>query len=196
MQDISLCITKGDFVGIIGKNRRKKHTFKLMLGQLKPQSGNVFLNETTKVGYVEQVTISSDNSFPASVLEVVMLGLYNKIGMFKFANKHHKAMAQNALKMVGARGFWKKQLSFLSGGQQQRVIIAKALVSNPDLLILDEPTTGIDAHSEKEFISLLHHLNKGHGKTIVMVTHNFDKLSSANKIYIVEDCKLLERKHV
>lgn len=192
LQNITLVINKGDFVGIMGKNGSGKSTLlKLMLQQLKPQTGTIALQQNVHVGYVEQVTPNSDSSFPASVQEIVMLGLQQKIGLFKHANKKHKNMAINALNMVGLHGFEHKQFSFLSGGQQQRVIIAKALVSNPDLLILDEPTTGIDASSEAEFFALLDHLNKGHGKTIVLVTHNTSKLKGTNKVFVVQD-KVIE----
>ena len=196
LENISLTIHKGDFVGVIGKNGSGKSTLlKLMLRQLKPQNGTITLKPDTHIGYVEQVTPNSDSSFPASVLEIVMLGLQQKIGLFHFAGKKHKTMARNALKMVGLHGFEHKQFSFLSGGQQQRVIIAKALVSNPELLILDEPTTGIDAQSEQEFFALLDHLNKGHGKTIVLVTHNFEKLKGTNEVYLVQDKKIKEQSH-
>ncbi len=197
VKQATFAIQNGDFVGIVGKNGSGKSTLlKLILGQLKPQTGVVFLNPSLKLGYVEQVTPNSDYAFPASVLEIVTLGLYEEIGMFRFAKAKHKKLALHALHMVGLEGFEHRQFSMLSGGQQQRVIIAKALASNPDLLILDEPTTGIDANSEKEFVHLLRHLNLGHGKTIVMVTHNTDRLKTANKVLTVEDGLVKEHSHV
>lgn len=193
LENVNISFDEGEFVGIIGKNGSGKSTLlKLMLGQLKPQDGKIEIDRTKKIGYVEQVTPNSDNSFPANVQEIVTLGLYKDIGLFKFANKYHKKLVFNALKTVGLEGFEKKQLSFLSGGQQQKVLIAKALVSNPDILILDEPTTGIDAESEKDFLKLLEHLNQFHNKTIILVTHNYSKLTSANKIFLVENKKVSE----
>lgn len=195
IENVTLSINEGDFVGLVGKNGSGKSTLlKLILGQLSPDKGKLTIDKTQKIGYVEQVTVTSDNSFPASVQEIVSLGLYQTIGYFRHVNKKHKKMISNALAIVGMQGFEKKQLSFLSGGQQQKVLIAKALVANPDLLILDEPTTGIDKDSETEFIDLLHHLNRHHGKTIVMVTHNFSKLFSANKLYTIEDKTIKEGK--
>lgn len=197
LQDTSLCFNEGDFAGIIGKNGSGKSTLlKLILGQLKPSSGKVELDKTKKIGYVEQVTLTSDNSFPASVKEIVMLGLYGKIGLFKFMNKQHKKLISNALVTVGLKGFEKKQISFLSGGQQQKVLIAKALVANPDILILDEPTTGIDKESEADFMKLLEHLNTFHKKTIILVTHNYSKLISTNKVFLVEDKTVKEETNV
>lgn len=197
LKDVSVNFLEGDFIGIIGKNGSGKSTLlKLILGQLKPTSGKIETDKTKKIGYVEQVTLTSDNSFPANVREIVTLGLYKQIGMFSFPNKHHKKLVSNALKTVGLEGFEKRQISFLSGGQQQKVLIAKALVSNPDILVLDEPTTGIDKDSEKEFIRLLEHLNRHHNKTIILVTHNYSKLYSANKIYVVEDKAVREGDYV
>lgn len=194
LQNINLSINKGDFVGLMGRNGSGKSTLiKLIIGQLKPQLGSVALNKDCSIGYVEQVTLSSDSTFPASVFEVVLLGLYSKIGKFKFAKQLHKKLTLNALKIVGMEGFKDCQLSHLSGGQQQKVIIAKALVSNPDVLILDEPTTGIDAQSEKEFLELVFHLNKNHNKTILMSTHDIAKLKTLEKVIVIDDKQLGEK---
>lgn len=197
LKDINFTIYKGDFAGIVGKNGSGKTTLlKIILNQLKPQDGKVYLVDNIKIGYVEQVTLNSDSSFPANVYEIVMLGLYRKMKKFHFANIHHKKMIQSALNMVGLDGFEKKSFSLLSGGQQQRVVIAKALVSNPDLLILDEPTTGIDQKSEKDFFELLNHLNVVHQKTILLVTHNIEKLNNTNKIFEVIDGTVKEKENV
>lgn len=197
LQNVSLSFHEGDFAGIIGKNGSGKSTLlKLMLGQLKPSGGKIEVDKTKKIGYVEQVTLTSDSSFPANVKEIVMLGLYGKIGMFKFANKHHKRLVSSALATVGMQGFEHKQLNLLSGGQQQKVLIAKALVSNPDILILDEPTTGIDKDSEAEFMKLLEHLNTAHKKTIILVTHNYSKLAASNKVFLLEDKTIKENANV
>lgn len=196
LDNVNLIVNKNDYIGIIGKNGSGKSTLlKIILHHLKPQSGKV-ITKDLKIGYVEQVTHSSDFAFPASVFEIVSLGLYEKIGRFKFLNKKHKQEISNAIKMVGLQGFEKRQFSNLSGGQQQRVIIAKALVSNPELLVLDEPTNSVDTNSEKDFFSLLTHLNKAHNKTIIIVTHNLRKLKDANKIFLLEDRNLKEEKNV
>ncbi len=197
LKDINFSVNEGDFIGIIGRNGSGKSTFlKLLIGELKPLSGEIELNMNNKIGYVEQVTFSNDYSFPANVLEIVLLGLYSKIGLFRFANSKHKKRAQSALKTVGLESFEKQPITQLSGGQQQKVLIAKALVANPDLLILDEPMTGIDRESEKEFLELLHHINKEHGKTIIIVTHNFEKIEGLSKIYRIEENFLKEVENV
>lgn len=197
LKNVNLSINAGEFVGIIGRNGSGKSTFlKLILGELKPLTGKIIKDKNLKIGYVEQVTMSSDNTFPATVLEVVLLGLYKKIGLFKFASKKIKQIAMGALKTVGMENYANRQISNLSGGQQQKVLIAKALVSSADILILDEPTTGIDRESENDFMNLLYHINLHHKKTIIMVSHNFDKLKIANKIYLVEENTIKETKNV
>ncbi|MCK9574382.1 MAG: metal ABC transporter ATP-binding protein [Clostridia bacterium] len=197
LEEISLNIEIGEFVGIVGKNGSGKSTLlKLILGQLKPICGDIVVKRSTNTGYVEQVTLNSDISFPATVYEIVMLGLYKQIGFFKLFNVKYAQKVHEALKMVGLEGFEKKQLYFLSGGEQQRVMIAKALVSNPELLILDEPTTGIDVGSEQEFMKLLHKLNKTYKKTIIMVTHNMSILKDCDKIYELDNQNIKEIKNV
>lgn len=196
LNEISFNVNKGDFIGLIGNNGSGKTTLlKLLLGQLKPTNGQIIKKDNLKIGYVEQVTISSDRSFPASVQEIVLLGLYKKIGPFHFANSSHKKIVSAALKTVGLEGYEKMQINNLSGGQQQKVLIAKTLVENPDMLILDEPTTGIDKESEQEFFKLLQHLNKEHQKTILIVTHSIEKVLNTNKIYRIENKTIKDEKH-
>ena len=196
LDKVSFAICKGDFVGLIGGNGSGKTTLlKLLLGQLKPTSGEIKKANNLKIGYVEQVTISSDRSFPASVQEIVLLGLYKKIGLFRFAKASHKKLVSSALKTVGLEGFEKKQINLLSGGQQQKVLIAKTFIENPDILILDEPTTGIDKESEQDFFKLLEHLNKEHKKTILIVTHSIEKVLNTNIIYRVENKTLKVEEH-
>lgn len=192
-RSINLTINKGDFVGIIGKNGSGKTTLlKLLLNQLKPSTGQIKYKKGLKIGYVEQITMSSDNTFPASVLEIVLLGLHNSLPRFSFYNQSHKKIALLALEQVGLKGFEKKQIANLSGGQQQKVLIAKTLVEDPEILILDEPTTGIDSQSQNEFFQLLKHLNQKHDKTILIVTHSIDKVLHTNRLIKVEDKKVIE----
>lgn len=197
LDKISFAVCKGDFIGLIGNNGSGKTTLlKLLLGQLKPTGGQIVKSENIKIGYVEQVTLSSDRSFPASVEEIVLLGLYKKIGFFRFAKKSHRKLVSAALKTVGLAGYEKRQINQLSGGQQQKILIAKTLVENPDILILDEPTTGIDKESEQDFFKLLEHLNKEHKKTILIVTHSIEKVLNTNKLYRIDNKTLKEEKHV
>lgn len=193
LEEVHLDIEEGDFVGIVGKNGSGKTTFlKLILGIIKPVCGRIAFFNKTKISYIEQLTINSDISFPTNVYETVMLGLYSKIGLLKFPKKEHKDLVRETLKLVGLEGYEKKQIFMLSGGEQQRVMIAKALVSNPDLLILDEPTSGIDQGSERQFIDLLHKLNKEHNKTIIMVSHDIFVLSECDKLYEINNKTIKE----
>ncbi len=200
LKDIILSIDEGDFVGIIGCNGSGKSTLmKLLIGQLSPSKGKIKLfnedldksSNLNKIGYVPQISLSSGANFPATVEEVVMANLYSKIGFMRFPKKQHKEKVKEALKIVNMEDFSKRLIGNLSGGQQQRVMIAKALVSDPKIIILDEPTTGIDAASEEQLYALLEKLNKDSKITIVIVSHDFAKISKyTNKIFVVENNKV------
>lgn len=194
LEEVYLHVKKGDFVGVIGKNGSGKTTFlKLLLGIIKPICGRIDLPDRAKISYIPQLTLNSDISFPTNVEETVMLGLYHKIGPFRFAKKVHRELVLKALGLVGLQGYEKKSIGQLSGGEQQRVMIAKALVSDPELLILDEPTAGIDESSEQQFINLLYKLNVEHGKTIIIVSHDMFALQYCNKVYEIDEKTLKEK---
>jgi len=175
LENVSFVIQKGEFVGIFGPNGGGKTTLlKLLLGFLKPQRGSVeILGETPKVaqeimGYVPQIS-HLDRQFPITVLEVVMMGCLDKSPWHSYA-KNAKEKAQETLAQVGMLDFQNHSFGTLSGGQAQRVLIARALVSKPAILLLDEPTASVDASAEESIYRLLEHL-KG-SMTIVMVTHD------------------------
>lgn len=186
LQDVNMSIMKNEYVGIIGANGAGKSTLmKLILGQLTPTSGSVVVRAKT-VGYVPQVGFRDVVNFPANVEEIVMTGLYGEIGMLHFPKKSHKERVMKVLSLVGMEDYRRRMLSELSGGQQQRVMIAKALIQNPELLVLDEPLTGIDKESGEELYKLLDRLNKEYGMTIVMVTHNMEQVARfTNRFYHV-----------
>lgn len=197
LSNTSFAIYKQDFVGIVGKNGSGKTTLlKLLLNQLRPTKGTIERKKDLKIGYVEQVTMSSDNTFPASVMEIVLLGMHSSMPRFSFYKPKHKKIALAALEQVGLKGFEKRQLSELSGGQQQKVLIAKTLVENADVLIMDEPTTGIDSESQEEFFKLLKHLNQAHQKTILIVTHSIEKVLATTRLLKVENKKVKEETNV
>lgn len=197
LNDIMLSIDEGDFIGIVGCNGSGKSTLlKLLIGQLNPSKGKIkFFNEEIsksnnldKIGYVSQISMSTGASFPATVEEIVMANLYSKIGFMKFPKKEHKEKVKESLKIVNMEDYSKRLIGNLSGGQQQRVMIARALVSDPKILILDEPTTGIDAASEEQLYNLLEKLNKDSKITIIIVSHDFAKITKyTNKIFVVEN---------
>lgn len=200
LKDIMLYIDEGDFVGIIGCNGSGKSTLlKLLTGQLNPSNGKIKIyNEDVsksknlnKIGYVPQISLTSGSDFPASVEEIVMANLYPKIGFMKFPKKQHKEKVKEVLNIVNMAEYEERLIGNLSGGQQQRVMIAKALVNDPKILILDEPTTGIDTTSEAKLYSLLEDLNKNCNITIIIVSHDFEKISKyANKMFLVENNKV------
>lgn len=190
LRSASLEIYRGDYLGVIGPNGSSKSTLlKLVLGMLKPQKGEVVLfdqpqrrfKDWHRIGYVAQKANAFNTSFPATVFEVVAANLYSQVGLFKPIGRSARKKVQAALEVVGMADYASRLIGHLSGGQQQKVFIARALVSNPEILFLDEPTVGIDAKSQIEFYELLERLNKSHGMTIVMVSHDIgvitDKVS-------------------
>ena len=141
---------------------------KLILGLLKMQTGTIELfgenirhfKDWQKVGFVSQKANSFNSGFPATVYEVVQSGLTKKIGLFKFASKADKQKVKKALESVDMLAYQNRNIGELSGGQQQRVFIARSLVVEPELMILDEPTVGIDTKNVYQFYELLRNLNK------------------------------------
>jgi len=159
---LSFCIHSGEFIGLIGPNGAGKTTLlKALLGLVQPTRGKI-TKHSGVIGYIPQRGFMHDNQVPMSVLEVVRLG-----------SKGKAADAHAALEAVRMTEFANKRLAELSGGQQQRVLIAKALAAHPSLLILDEPTTGIDERSQTNFYQILSEL-KIKGIAIVMVSHDVD----------------------
>jgi zinc transport system ATP-binding protein len=161
---VSFCFHKGEFIGLIGPNGAGKTTLlRVVLGLTKPTTGKV-RTAGEVVGYVPQRGALYNAAVPMSVLEVVRL------------NAGSRAAALRALEETGMQAVASKRFTELSGGQQQRVSIAKALAGNAELLILDEPTTGIDEQSQSEFYGLLQSLQQK-GITIVMVSHEVDTVT-------------------
>jgi zinc transport system ATP-binding protein len=186
LEDINLSIPKGSFIGIVGPNGSGKSTLlRLILGLLKIQKGEIKLfgqdinrfKDWQMIGFVSQKANSFNTGFPATVFEVVRSGLTKKIGLFHRMNKEQHKKVFDAIESVGLTPFVKRNIGELSGGQQQRVFIARALVSDPKLLILDEPTVGVDALNVQSFYQILEHLNKNLGITLVLVTHDIGTIT-------------------
>lgn len=188
LTNVNLVVEAQEYVGIIGANGAGKSTLmRLILGQLAPSEGTVEV-ATASIGYVPQVGFRQLGNFPANVEEIVMTGLYGSIGMFHFPKKEHRQQVEDTLELVGMQDYRKRMLSELSGGQQQRVLIARALIQQPELLVLDEPLTGIDAQAGEMLYHLLDKLNKEYGMTIVMVTHNMEQVARyTNRFYHVRN---------
>ncbi|MGY3714353.1 metal ABC transporter ATP-binding protein [Sutcliffiella cohnii] len=181
LEDINLKIPKGAFLALVGPNGSGKSTLlKCILNILKPRQGNIEIfgkdvrkfKEWSKVGFVSQKANSFNSGFPATVFEIVSTGLVSKVGLLRFFQKEHKQKVMDAIKAVGMEEFKDRNIGELSGGQQQRIFIARALVSEPELLILDEPTVGVDAKNVQTFYSMLEHLNKDLNITLILVTHD------------------------
>lgn len=186
IKDIKLEVTKGDFLGLIGPNGSGKSTLlKLILGLLPLQKGKITLlgkeirhfKEWDAIGYVPQKAASITEQFPASVEEIVATGLLAKKRPPRRFTKEDQKKVRNALKQVNITALAQERIGELSGGQQQRALIARALITNPKLLILDEPTTGVDQESQERFYQLLHALNKK-GITIIIVSHDLHRITS------------------
>ncbi len=181
LEDITLSIFQHDFLGIIGPNGGGKSTLlKVILGLVKPDSGYVSVfgkppeQVRSRIGYVSQHP-AFDRDFPASVWDVVMMGHYGKTGLFRRYHRADIVAAEKALVRVGMLEHGGKQIGRLSGGQQQRVFVARALVAEPKLLLLDEPTASFDTTMQTEFYELLEELKKS--LTIVMVSHDVGAIS-------------------
>lgn len=185
LDDISFEINKGDFLGIIGPNGAGKTTlFKCMLGLNKDYSGTIkifnkeikkdFKKIYKKIGYIPQSN-NFNQRFPATVKEIIQLGTIGK--------KVDREKIDNLLELTGISEYLNRRIGDLSGGQQQRVMITKALIHEPELLILDEPATAIDANILKLFYKLLIKLNKEKNITIIWSSHDLDAVNLlSNKV--------------
>jgi len=187
LENIDLSIPKGSFLGLVGPNGSGKSTLlKLILGLLKPQKGRIELfgmpiskfREWDRIGFVSQKANSFNTGFPATVYEVVASGLTKKIGLFHFMDKKMKEDVISAIHSVGMDPFIHRNIGELSGGQQQRVFIARAIVSKPEILILDEPTVGVDVKNVQAFYEMLDKLNKQLGITLILVTHDIGTVTN------------------
>lgn len=198
LNKVCMQVNKGDFAALVGANGAGKSTMlRLLLGQLTANSGEIFMmghplrefRNWREVGYVPQ-TGSLNLNFPATVREIVQLGLYRPVFASRPAKKDRTRQVEKALETVGMRQFANRLLSNLSGGQQQRVMIAKALVNEPQLLVLDEPTAGIDAPSIESLYALLDQLNAT-GVTILMITHEIERMAEHfNTIFLLKNGRL------
>lgn len=162
LEDISFCVHAGEFIGLIGPNGAGKTTLlRILLGLMPPTEGRLS-KKPQNIGYVPQRGYTNDNQVPLSVLEVVKLGA-----------RGDTSRANQALVDVNLQDAIRKRFTELSGGQQQRVLIAKALAGNPAILMLDEPTTGVDSNSQTEFFETLAKLHE-RGIAVLMVSHDVD----------------------
>lgn len=197
LKDVNLSLDEGDFAVISGKNGSGKSTLiKLILGELKKDYGSIKLfgidmedfKNFDKIGYVPQVNEAIKVAFPVSAREYVGLNLYKEFSIFNTITKKSKSKIENTFSTLKIKDLIDRPFNKLSGGQAQRVMIARALVNNPDILILDEPTVGIDQKSKENFLDLLVHLNTHHNISILMITHEMDILGDyVDKVFKLKD---------
>lgn len=175
VKELSFQIQEGDYLCIVGENGTGKSTLmKGLLGLKKPHRGEIVTAEglrATEIGYVPQQT-AVQKDFPASVYEVVLSGCLNSRGLLPGYAKADKEKALHNMRLLGIEDLKNKSYRDLSGGQQRRVLLARSLCATKKMLLLDEPTTGLDPAAVAEFYQLLRKLNKEHKITIVMISHD------------------------
>jgi len=200
LDDISLEIKSGEFLGIIGPNGSGKTTFlKTILGLIAPVRGSVHVfhcacdrlrcEHRARIGYLPQQDLF-DPKFPITVAETVMMGRYSTIGLFRYPGRSDRVIVEEALSAVGLLDHATTPLGELSGGQQQRVMIARALAQRPEVLLLDEPTTGIDAATQHTIMELISRLHRDLRLTILFVTHDINLISPVVDRLILLNTKL------
>jgi zinc transport system ATP-binding protein len=185
IDSLSLDIEAGQFIGITGPNGAAKTTLlKLLLGLVRPWSGTVTLNREITgggklaVGYVPQQVASFNAGFPSKVIELVRSGCYTRLGLFRRFTKSEEEIVERSLRQVEMWDYRDRRIGELSGGQKQRVCIARALAGQPQVLVLDEPATGMDIASRTGFYKLMRHYVSQHGRTVIMVTHGLEETSA------------------
>jgi len=185
LDQITFNVHAGDYLGLVGPNGAGKTTLlKIILGLLPPLSGSIKLfgqdisqfKDWSKIAYVPQKVTNFDPNFPATVLEVVLMGRYARRGLGRRLKPADRQVSQQALQQVNLADYSSRLIGDLSGGQQQRVFIARALASQPEVIFLDEPTTGVDQASQDDFYLLLRKLNRQLGLTLILITHDVERV--------------------
>jgi ABC-type Mn2+/Zn2+ transport system ATPase subunit len=187
LRDMCLEIVDGEFLGVIGPNGSGKTTLcRAILGLLPPLSGHLHIfdcsceelrcHHRARIGYLPQKG-ALDRNFPVTVLEAVMMGRYGALGLLNRPGRADRKIALDALEKVGMADYQQNALGLLSGGQQQRVMIARTLAQQPQVLLLDEPTTGIDLTTQYSVLDLIRQLHRDMGLTVLFVTHDINLIS-------------------
>jgi zinc transport system ATP-binding protein len=180
LREVSLRIDPGEFVAIVGANGSGKTTLlRLALGLIRPTHGTVRLfgtrlgdfDDWSRVGYVPQ-RATANAAVPVSVGEVVRTGLAGRLGLLRRPSRADRERIDEVIGQMGLAALRRERITQLSGGQQQRALIARALVTKPDLLVLDEPTTGVDADARSVLRESLEHLVRSEGVAVVYITHD------------------------
>ncbi|MBJ8326362.1 metal ABC transporter ATP-binding protein [Streptococcus pacificus] len=199
LENINYHLDSGEFVTLTGENGAAKSTLiKATLGILKPKVGTVELSKVNKEGkklriaYLPQQIASFNAGFPSTVYEFVKSGRFPRKGWFRRLNAHDEEHIKVSLESVGMWENRHKAIGSLSGGQKQRAVIARMFASDPDIFILDEPTTGMDIGTVETFYELMHHSSHQHGKAVLMITHDPEEVRkySDRNIHLVRNQNL------
>jgi manganese/zinc/iron transport system ATP- binding protein len=178
LSDLTFDIPEGDFLGLVGPNGAGKTTIlRAILGSLAPLSGSVTTSPGLRFGYVPQRD-SVEYNFPLKVIDVVMMGRYDRIGLGRRPGAADRKRALEALEHVGIADLADRGLNALSGGQKQRTLIARALVGEPNILVLDEPTNGMDLVATTQILGLVRTLHEADGLTVLMVSHALNEVAN------------------
>ena len=196
LTNVNFEVIKGDYIGIVGPNGSGKTTLmKGLLGLLPLAEGQIIFEEKTKnmqrFGYLPQNIIVSDRLFPAKVKEIVGIGLIGTKGYPKIINKQDKIRIDTILNRLSILHLRDKRLGDLSGGQQQRVLLARAMVNEPQLLILDEPTSALDPKVREDFYQLIKALNQNENMTIMLISHDVASIGKYTKKMMYLDRQLV-----
>lgn len=185
LEGISYHLDSGEFVILTGENGAAKSTLiKATLGILKPRAGQVTIakqnihGKKLRIAYLPQQVASFNAGFPSTVYEFVKSGRYPRSGWFTRLSKHDEEHVRTSLESVGMWDSRHKRIGSLSGGQKQRVVIARMFASDPDIFVLDEPTTGMDSGTTDTFYELMHHSAHRHGKAVLMITHDPEEVKA------------------
>lgn len=192
LEKLSFHICRGEFLGIVGPNGSGKTTIlRAILGLLRPQAGQISRTGTGIIGYVPQRE-NIDTIVPVSAMEVALMGRAPRLGPLARLHPIDREKAHQSLAVTGVAHLASLPFRELSGGQQQRVLIARALASDPDLIVLDEPTNGMDLASEHAIVKLLTSLHRERGLTVLLVTHLLPiVLNAATSILLIDSGKIL-----
>jgi len=192
LENVNLDIFQGDLFGLVGPNGSGKTTLlRCLLGILKPLSGQLTRAPGLRIGYVPQREML-DALFPLTALDIVLMGRYPHAGIFRSPRRADREVAMQRLQQVGLADSAHKLYRELSGGQRQRVLIARALAVEPNLLVLDEPTNGLDLPTEAAILGLIERLHSEGGLTIVLVSHVLNVVARyATRMGVLLDGRLL-----
>jgi ABC-type Mn2+/Zn2+ transport system ATPase subunit len=178
LQGLSFRISSGDFMGLVGPNGSGKTTMlRALLGTLAPLAGTVTLAPGVSFGYVPQRE-QIESRYPLEVLDVVLMGRYHRIGLGRRPAKSDRTAALDALARVGMAEMAGRHIGGLSGGQKQRALIARALVGDPTVLVLDEPTNGLDLVATTQILGLIRELHEQDQLTVLMVSHALNEVAN------------------